>query len=49
MFALVQFHKWDADWIDNTMPWELDVFCEQLKQHLEEERAKQLQQQQSYK
>lgn len=27
------------------IPWELDVMCEQLKQHLEEEKAKQLQQQ----
>jgi hypothetical protein len=31
------------------MPWELDVMCEQLKQHMEEEKAKQLQQQQQYK
>lgn len=31
------------------MPWELDINCEWLKQHLEEEKAKQLQQQSNYK
>jgi hypothetical protein len=49
MFALVQYHKWDPNWVDSSMPWELDAMCEMLKQHLEEEKAKQLQQQQSYK
>jgi hypothetical protein len=31
------------------MPWELDVLCEQLKQHLEEEKARRLQEQQQFK
>ena len=39
-FALVQYHKWDPNWLENLIPWELDAYVEQLKQHLEEERAR---------
>lgn len=39
-FALVQYHKWNPIWMDSLMPWELDAAVEQLKQHLEEERAR---------
>lgn len=49
MFALVQYQKWNGEWVDNLMPWELDIFCEQLKQHLEEEKARRLQEQQQFK
>lgn len=49
MFALIQYHKWDGDWIENLIPWELDIMIEQLKQHLEEERARQAQQQNQMK
>jgi hypothetical protein len=31
--------------MDDLIPWELDAYVEQLKQHLEEERARKAQQQ----
>lgn len=49
LFALVQYHKWNPEWVENLIPWELDVLCELMKQHLEEEKANQLKQQQQFK
>ncbi len=47
MFALVQYHKWNPEWLENILPWEFDAYVEMLKMHLEEEKVKQQQQQQS--
>lgn len=40
-FALFQYHKWSLSEVENMMPWERDIYVELLKQHLEEEKAKQ--------
>lgn len=44
LFACVQYHKWDAEWLENLIPFEMDVMVIQLRQHLEEEKARQKQQ-----
>jgi len=45
-FALMQYHKYSLTEVENMMPWERDIYVELLKQHIEEEKAKQQQQQQ---
>ncbi len=40
-FSLMQYHKYSLTEIENMIPWERDVYVELLKQHLEEEEAKQ--------
>ena len=42
-FALMQYHKWSLSEIENLLPWEIDIYVELLKQHLEEEKLKQQQ------
>mgnify|MGYP000104876997 FL=1 len=44
-FALMQYHKYSLTEIENMMPWERDIYVGLLKQHLEEERLKQQQEQ----
>jgi hypothetical protein len=46
-FALMQYHKYSLTEIENMIPWERDIYVELLKQHLEEEREKQKQNEQS--
>jgi hypothetical protein len=40
-FALIQYHKYSLWEIESLIPWERDIYVELLKQHLEEERLKQ--------
>jgi hypothetical protein len=42
-FALMQYHKYSLTEIENMMPWERDIYVSLLKNHLEEEKAKQAQ------
>ena len=44
-FALLQYHKYSLTEIENLIPWERDIYVGLLKQHLEEERLKQQQEQ----
>ena len=44
-FALMQYHKYSLTEIENMMPWERDIYVGLLKQHLEEEKLKQQQEQ----
>jgi len=44
-FSLMQYHKYSLTEIENMIPWERDVYIEYLRQHLEEEKLKQQQQQ----
>ena len=46
-FALMQYHKYSLWEIENMIPWERDVYVGLLPQHLEEEKLKQQQQQNS--
>jgi hypothetical protein len=46
-FALMQYHKYSLTEIENMIPWERDIYVELLKQHLEEEREKQKQNEKS--
>ena len=43
-FALMQHHKYSLTEIENMIPWERDIYVELLKQHIEEEKLKQQQQ-----
>jgi hypothetical protein len=43
-FALMQYHKYSLTEVENMMPWERDIYVELLKQHIEEEKQKQQQQ-----
>jgi hypothetical protein len=43
-FALMQYHKYSLWEIENMIPWERDVYVEFLKEHLEEEKLRQQQQ-----
>ena len=43
-FALIQYHKYSLTEIENLIPWERDVYVLMLKNHLEEEKLKQQQQ-----
>ena len=42
-FALVQHHKYSLTDIENMIPWEREVYITLLKQHIEEEKLKQQQ------
>ena len=42
-FSLMQYHKYSLTEIENMIPWEMDVYVEMLKAHLEEEKLKQQQ------
>ena len=44
-FALMQYLKYSLTEIENMMPWERDIYVGLLKQHLEEEKLKQQQEQ----
>ena len=44
-FALMQYHKYSLTEIENLIPWERDIYVGLIKQHLEEERLKQQQEQ----
>ena len=43
-FALVQHHKYSLTEVENMIPWEREVYITLLKQHIEEEKLKQQQQ-----
>ena len=43
-FSLIQYHKYSLTEIENLIPWERDVYVTLLKNHLEEEKLKQQQQ-----
>ena len=43
-FSLIQYHKYSLTEIENLIPWERDIYVELLNAHLEEEKAKQQQQ-----
>ena len=43
-FALIQYHKYSLTEIENLIPWERDIYVLMLKNHLEEEKLKQQQQ-----
>jgi hypothetical protein len=36
-FSLVQFHKWDATWIENLIPYEKHAYIDMLSKHLKHE------------
>lgn len=40
-FSLMQFHKWNITEIEAMLPWERYVYINLLKDHLENEAAKQ--------
>jgi hypothetical protein len=40
-FSLMQYHKYSLTEIENLIPWERDIYVALLKNHLEEEKAKQ--------
>lgn len=33
-FALIQHHKWEAEWLEKMLPWEKFIYLDMLKQHL---------------
>jgi len=36
-FALVQYHKWSLESIENLIPWERDIYISMLMEYLKEE------------
>jgi hypothetical protein len=42
-FQLMQHHKYSLADIEGMMPWERDIYVEQLRQFIEEENLKNLQ------
>lgn len=36
-FGLIQYHKWDANWLEQMMPWEKFIYIDMLKQHVKHE------------
>ena len=42
-FALLQYHKYSLTEVENLIPWERDIYIGMLKQHLEDEKLKQQQ------
>ena len=44
-FALLQYHKYSLTEVENLIPWERDIYVGMLKQHLEDEKLKQQQEQ----
>ena len=47
MFALKTYHSFDMSYIDNLIPFELEVYSTLLVQHVEEENDRIKQQQQN--
>ena len=43
-FALMQHHKYSLTELENTIPWEREIYLSLLKQYIEEENLKQQQQ-----
>jgi hypothetical protein len=39
-FALMQYHKYSLEDIDNMMPFEREIYVAMLVQHLEEEKQR---------
>lgn len=46
MFAYKIHHNWDMQYIDNMIPFEMEIYSALLVQHVEEENEKLRQQQQ---
>jgi len=44
-FALMHYHKWDLEQLDNLLPWEKEIYVTMLLQHLKEEERKYKEQQ----
>ena len=44
-FALLQYHKYSLTEVENLITWERDIYIGMLKQHLEDEKLKQQQEQ----
>ena len=42
-FSLMQIHKQSLSDIESMIPWERDLFVEQLRQHMEEQNLKTMQ------
>lgn len=42
-FQLMQLHKYSLNILENLIPWERDIYVEQLRQHIEETNIKILQ------
>ena len=42
-FQLMQHHKYSLTELENMMPWERDIYVEQLRQYIEQENLKNLQ------
>lgn len=42
-FSLMQIHKQTLSDIEDMIPWERDLFVEQLRQHMEEQNLKSMQ------
>jgi hypothetical protein len=43
-FALMQFHKYSLNEVENLIPFEREIYLSLLQQHIEEEKLKQQQQ-----
>jgi hypothetical protein len=39
-FAIQQFHHWDLENFENSIPWERDALLGLLEEHIEEENLK---------
>tara|TARA_B100000003_G_scaffold109683_1_gene98118 strand:- start:719 stop:892 length:174 start_codon:yes stop_codon:yes gene_type:complete len=39
-FALLQYHKYSLTEVESLIPWEREIYVELLKAHLEEEKLK---------
>ena len=48
-FNLMQIHKQSLSDIEEMIPWERDIFVEQLRQHMEEQNLKSLQARAQYR
>ena len=46
-FVMMQHHNYSLSELDNMMPWEREIYVKLLVQHLEEERERIRQEQQS--
>ena len=44
-FALLHYHKYSLTEVENLITWERDIYIGMLKQHLEDEKLKQQQEQ----
>ena len=39
-FVMVQHHKWSLETLENMLPWEREVYVQQLVDYIEEENEK---------